>query len=226
MSANKIQEVEVKGVVPLADASPSLCFAFANLSFLFWAAMMGFFGPNTALLLGCCQLGVYGCYHISSSMLIKRGAAWDGNVFMIFASMFAGCGGLLNVTTGICGYLGVPIATQLPGILWLSSGIILMLLCPGVRRGPAAGFLFYVAGGIGLILQGLCTLGLIPMGPLYIVSAWCFFVAGVLGIWVVTGTMYSYIGTHISLGRPLFKEKAQAASARARDKVAEEQGAY
>ena len=200
--------VTVEGKQTIADSSPSLCFAFAVLSFLFWGGILGKFGDNSSsvtLLLGCCQLGVYCVYHLSSALLLKAGQAWDGNLFMIFAGMFAGCGGLLNVTTGICGYLGLEVATQLPGVLWFLSGIMLFFLCPGVRKGPAAGFLFYIFGGVGLTIQGLCTLQLIPMDGFYQFAAWCFFIAGSLGLWVVVSTMYSYKGVNVTLGRPLFK---------------------
>lgn len=199
------QLVEVVGHPQIGEPSAPLCFAFANLSFLFWGNLLGIFGPDAGLLAGCCQLGVFVCYHLCAQDLYKNGDAWNGSIFMIFASMFGGVGGLTNVATAIAGYAGVPVSPTLTGVIWFICGFLLLVLLPAVRKDPAATFLFYLAGGLGLALQGLAQLDVIPTDPCYTIAAWCFFCAGVLGILVCVSTFYSFRNVNIPLGRPLFK---------------------
>lgn len=199
-----VQCVEVVKRPLLGEPSAPLCFAFANLSFLFWGGLLGIFGPDTGLLSGCVQLGVFACYHICAQDLFKNGDAWNGSIFMIFASMFGGVGGLTNVATAIAGYAGVPVSPTLTGIIWFICGFLLLVLLPAVSKDPAATFLFYLAGGLGLALQGLTQMGITPL-VCNTVAAWCFFAAGVLGVLVCVSTFYSFRGVNVPLGRPLFR---------------------
>ena len=199
-------EVIVTAKPELAYPGPSLAFVFTNLSFLFWANLMGFLGDGAGLAIGAIQLGVFGTYLSCSLVLYKRGAAFEGNVFMVFAAFFGGAGSLLNIFGAIAHHVGMPIADSAGGICWLLCGVFLIAILPGARKSPKAGFLFYVFGGVGLVLMGLLTLGIIA-GVWGKIVAWLLFGAGACGLCVTISGMNSFEGVNNMppLGKPFFK---------------------
>jgi len=197
-------DVTLKADERIGNPAGTLCFMFATLSFLFWANMMGFLGPDAQIVLGLIQLGVYGAYHICSQDLYKIGAGFDGTVFMIFAAMFAGVGGLMNVGGAICAFVGMPFSAVTPGVIWLMSGLILLLVLPSAAKSPLVGFLFYIFGGVGLVLMGLLVLGF--LGAEFVQPiAWLLFCAGACGLLVSVATMNGFNGINIPLGPVISK---------------------
>lgn len=206
-----MNEKENIAVTISADSKPAyagatLAFSFTNLSFLFWAALLGFLGENASFTIGIIQLGVLAIYTIGAVLLLKSGNAFEGNVFLIFAGFFAGVGGLTNVSGAIAANLGWGFCITAPGICWILCGVFLLAVLPAVRTSPKAGFIFYIFGGIGLIVMGLTTLELIP-AAWNTVAAWSFFVAGVCGLFVTVSVMNDFCGVKNfpPLGKPFFK---------------------
>ncbi len=198
------QDVRVTANPAPADSSATLCVIFSTLSILFWANLLGLLGTDAQIVLGLVQLGVIPAYHICSQNLFKNGMAFEGNIFMIFAALFGGVGGLLNTGEALCEWLGIPFSSITPGVVWLVSGIVIIASMPGARYNNKAGFLFYVFGGVGLVLMGLMVIGALPafIKPLV---AWLLFGAGICGYASFFSTMNGYKGVHIPLGKPFFK---------------------
>lgn len=205
MEENK-REVSVTVKPELGYAGPTLCFNFTNLSFLFWAGMLGFLGDGATLPLGCIQFGIFTSYVIGSVVLLKRGADFEGNVFFIFASFFGGAAGLLNIIGPIAHYAGIPFSDRAPGICWLLCGILLFGILPSAKYNPLLGFLFYIFGGAGLFCNGLMTLEILKGALINGFIAWCFFAAGVCGLCICISTMNGFEGIQNfpPIGKALF----------------------
>lgn len=198
------KEITVKTSPDMGHSGATLCFLFAVLSFLFWGSMLGIFGEGTLLVVGIVQLGVFPAYHICAQNLLKQGHAFDGNVFMIFGALFALVGGALNVASVFTEMAGVPFSNTAPGLVWLLSGILLLLILPGARKSPLISFILYICGGLGLTIMGLVMLGIAPV-ELNLVVGWLFFGAGTCGLLCCLSAMNGFSGINIPLGKPLFK---------------------
>lgn len=203
-SVQSTEPQEVKTVPSMAYAGGLLCFIFSSLCFLFWGNMLGFWGDGAGLAIGCIQLGVFAAYHMCSQDLFIQGNAFEGNVYMVFAALFGGVGGLVNIGSSIAHFVGVPFSDTAVGIVWLLSGLLLILILPGARKNPKVGFLFYIFGGVALTLMGLATMGLIPVSTMPVI-AWLIFVVGALGFYVCIATMNGFGGVSMPLGKPFFK---------------------
>lgn len=201
---------DIKTVVVRADESSTpysagaLCFFFSALCFLFWANMMGFLGPDTTLALGCAQLGVFGAYLWGAKNLFKMNNGFEGNVYLIFAALFGGVGGLTNVLGPFAATLGIPMAASAAGLVYLLSGILLLLLIPCAVKFPKVGFFFYITGGIAMTLNGLISVGLLSMAFLP-VCAWFIFAVGALAFYFCLSAMFAFVGKNIPLGEPFSK---------------------
>lgn len=169
--------------------------------------MLGLLGEGGSLAIGCIQLGVFGTYLSCSIILYKRGQAFDGTVFMVFAAFFGGAGSMLNIGQAIAEFHGVPFSTSAPGMCWLLCGIFCLAILPSCKKLPKAGFLFYLLGGIALSLLGLLVLGVLSAPWFTPVIAWLLFGVGVTGIFITINTMNSFEGVinFPPLGKPFFK---------------------
>ncbi len=209
MNENKqVNEVVVTATPEFGYPGATLAFIFTNLSFIFWANLMGFLGDGAGLAIGAIQCGVFGGYICGSIILLKKGLAFEGNVFMVFASFFGGVGGLTNIIGAVAHFVGMPFSNAVPGICWLLCGVFLIAILPGTRTAPKAGFLFYIFGGVGLIFMGLLTLGVLGGSVWTQIIAWSLFGAGVCGLFVTISTMNGLggVANMPPLGKPFFKE--------------------
>lgn len=190
----------------IAYAGATLAFCFTNFSYIFWAALLGFLGEGTGLAIGVIQVGVLGIYMAGAILLLKNGEAFEGNIFLIFAGFFGGAGGLSNIFGDLAAHWGMPFSGATAGVCWILSGILLLAVLPAVRKNPKTGFLFYIFGGIGLIVMGLTTLGILSAGW-NTVAAWSFFIAGTCGLIVTISVMNGFMGVNNCppLGKPFFK---------------------
>ena len=197
-------EVAVKGIVEMGHSGATLCFLFAVLSFLFCGSMLGLYGEGTTLVVGIVQLGVFPAYHICAQNLLKQGLAFDGNVFMIFGALFALVGGALNVTGVFLDMAGIAFSSSAQGVVWLLSGILLLLILPGARKSPLVSFILYICGGLGLTIMGLVMIGIAPVEFNMVVGV-LFAGAGTCGFLCCLSAMNGFTGINIPLGKPLFK---------------------
>ena len=200
-SAVEPQTVVVERSPHLGYTGTAICFIFGMLCFLFWGNMLGLFGPDAGIVIGFAQLGVFAAYHICAKGLYDNGLDFDGTIFMLFAALFGGVGGLFSVGGALCHYFGVPYNDMVPGVVWVLSGFLLLACIPAVVKQPKCGCLFYVFGGLGLFLMGLVTLGVAPAEVLT-VAAWSVFAAGVLGVYVALSGLYGFAGLNLPLGKP------------------------
>jgi hypothetical protein len=201
---NEVIIIEQKGVPGNAPSGASVCFIFSNLSFLFWANLMGYLGDGAGFAIGIIQLGVFVTYHVAASLLFTRGEAFDGNIFMVFATFFGGVGGATNIASAICAAKGIPFDNSVVGICWIMCGIFLLGILPGCKKSPWTVFVLYLLAGIGLFIMGLITLGIVGMSMVPI-TAWLLFAVGALGLYLTLSTMNSFMNINIPLGKPLFK---------------------
>lgn len=198
------KEIAVKGIAEMGHSGATLCFLFAVLSFLFGGSMFGLYGEGATLVIGIVQLGVFPAYHICAQNLLKQGFAFDGNVFMIFGALFALVGGILNVVGVFAGDFGLAFSSSAQGIVWLLSGLFLLLILPGARKSPLVSFVLYICGGLGLTIMGLVMMGILPAVCNMAVGA-LFFGAGICGLLCSLSAMNGFTGINIPLGKPLFK---------------------
>lgn len=182
----------------------TVCFIFTNLCFLFWANLLGILGGGAALAIGLIQLGMVIAYHLAASKVFVRGQAFDGNIFLIFATFFGGVGGLSNIATAIAPIIGIPYEGTAVGYCWVMCGIFLIAILPACLKSPWVVFVLYALAGLALLLLGLVIIGILNAG-LSTSIGWMLFAVGVLGLYMTLSGMYSFVGMNLPLGRPLKK---------------------
>ena len=195
---------EVK-IVSCADPSPYITFAFACIAFAFWANSMGWLGTDATLAIGVMQLGFYGIYHVGTQKLSDTGNLFATNIYGIFAGAFAGVGGLSNVAAALCAHFGIPFCGAVSGIVFIASGILLLVLLPAVAHAPKTNFFVFLGGGIGCVGFGAISCGLLP-GTSAVIFGWSLLVCGIAGMINVFEAFFSCFGMKVPTGKPFVKE--------------------
>lgn len=191
-----------------ADSTPYVTFTFCILCLVFWANCVGYLGEGATLAIGMCQLGCYGVYHMGTSRLTDTGNLFGTNIYGVFACVFAGIGGLANVTAGICSVVNVPFDGRVASLSYVLSGVLLLVFVPAMLRMAKTDFLIFLFGGIGVTGCGLVGLGILPeLLPLY---GWALLICGAAGFINVLKSLFSCYGVTISTGTPFLKDKKSA----------------
>lgn len=192
-----------------ADSTPYVTFTFCILCLVFWANCVGLLGEGATLAIGMCQLGCYGVYHMGTARLTDTGNLFGTNIYGVFACVFAGIGGLANVTMAICEVLKVPFDGRVGSLAYLLSGVLLLVFVPPMLRMAKTDFLIFLFGGIGVTGCGVAGLGFMPeLVPFY---GWSLLICGAAGFINVLNSLFSCYGIQIPKGEPFLKEKESQA---------------
>lgn len=189
----------------MADASPTIVFIFSMLCVMFWAQFAGVCSAETTLFLGLIQLACWPSYLIGSSVVLSRGDAVSGNIYLIFATCFGGIGGLVNLFTYLCGVFGWPLDNSIVGITWIWAGIATLAITICIRKAPLVGFLVFFLAVFQLEIMGFVTLGVLTAPIWTAIAKWLCLIIGLGGFYVSLAGLLSFSGITLPQGKPLIK---------------------
>lgn len=170
----------------IADTSPAITFIFCLITLLFWAMYRGII-PAAAgsLTIGIIQLALFPPYLVCATLLFKRGDMFGGIIYMIFAALFGGVGGLFNVTIFLASWFGFSgyLATIGLGLAFGLSAVIIVPYCyVALRTAPAAGSIMFICADLFLFLYLFMSLGWLGAGWA-VACEWLALAIVVLGMW-------------------------------------------
>lgn len=179
-------------------------FIFAMLSFVFWASMTGRFSDGA--LLGCAliQLGSYATFLISSYIFMHRSQGFAGGLNLVFATCFAGVGGLLNLGAYFCSLYKLPFDGKPGAVVFLVCGLLLLITLPAIKDVPWIGFITNVLSAVGLIIDSFTVFGFLPSIGIS-VAGWIFCAIGVLCFYTDIVLFCGESNIKLPLGKSLFK---------------------
>lgn len=166
----------------LGDPSPAMTFIFTMITGLFWAWFAGVYRGSVFLPIGVVQLACFPAYLIGAIIFYQRGESLLGIVFTIFATLFGGIGGLLNVVThfGIIYNWGLDASVSAIPFIW--GGISMIPVCYILRKIPLLTLLVYINVAVFLIVYGLVTLAVLP-ASLLVACKWMALFIAVAGLY-------------------------------------------
>ncbi len=198
----------------LGDPGASLTFIFTMLSMCIWGTYAGIYTGPTGVALGVVQLACFPSYLIGAVLYFKKGDSLNGSIFLIFATLFGGVNGLLNITVGLFELLELPICTQLAVIpnLWGAVTLIPMLIA--IRsQASATTFLCFTSVVIFLILMGMVDFSLLPAQETNQVIQWLCLFTAVSGLYTVINSLLRFGGCKpLPEGKPLFRQNDKGAN--------------
>ena len=202
----KVTEVKFSHI---ATAAPTICIIFTCLCFMFWANLLGFFGPGAGLTIGLTQLGMFGAYLGGSLLGLKSGDGMNGNGFLIFACFFGGVGAATNIGGYIAEQLGAPYCPEVTGCMYIVLGIFLILgFVVATSRTSITDFGIFFFVGVGVLLLGLYMIGALGSSDLGAkIVAWLLFADGVFEMWCGINVIWGFVGMTPHFGPALIKRK-------------------
>jgi hypothetical protein len=166
----------------IGDPLSAMLFIFALITILYWASFAGVFKGKAELVVGLIQLACFPGYTIGATLFYLKGDTVSGTIFMIFATMFAGVGGVANIATHFSNINGWGLDGTVTALPYLFSGIILIPFCAMMRKVPIIQLLMFVDATIFLIIFPLVVLGFLP-ATLFVVLKWMLLFLGVTVIY-------------------------------------------
>lgn len=189
----------------MADASTTIVFIFTMLCMMFWGQFSGFLSPETGLFLGLIQLACWPGYLIGSTIVLSRGDAISGNIYLIFSTCFGGIGGLVNLFTYLAGIWGWPADPSIVGITWIWAGLITLGATICIRKSPWVGFMVFLLAVFQLEIMGFVTLGILTAPVWSEIAKWLCLIIGIGGFYTAFAGLLAHAGINLPQGRPLFK---------------------
>ncbi len=176
----------------IGDPTIAITFLFTMITILYWGMFQGILKNNTILIIGLTQLACFPGYIIGSIIYFVRGDALNGSVYMIFATLFAGVGGLANIATyvGVLNGLGLDGSVSSMAFLW--GGLALIPVCIVKRKEPILPLSMFVVATLFLIVYPLVVLGYLPL-TLMVVVKW-------MALWIAVEGLYSLMSGIMILG--------------------------
>lgn len=188
-----------------ADASPTIVFIFTMLCMMFWAQFAGICSAETTLFLGLIQLGCWPSYLIGSHIVLSRGDAVSGNIYLIFATCFGGIGGLVNLFTYLSGVFGWLADNSIVGITWIWSGIATLAATICIRKSPWVGFMVFLLAVFQLEIMGFVTIGILTAPIWTEIAKWLCLIIGIGGFYTMLSGLLTYGGIYLPQGKTIFK---------------------
>lgn len=197
----KVQEMPAKP----GDPGATMLFIFTMLTIMFLGIYTDYFGPQAGFLTGVIQLTCFPAYLFGGIWFTVKGDSTNGNVFLIFATCFGGIGGISNLLCypPIAASLGLT-DVSIFQFVWLWSGVSLLPVVLGMRKGPWMPFVVFGLGMVELVLMGLIGLGFLPTAFNIAVMV-CFVIVGFGGFYISLAQLAAHGGMNWPLGKPLFK---------------------
>ena len=188
--------------VESVGASPetTLGMIFTVLAMLTWGTSTGIVSGDARLAFGLISLAVFPSYLVAQHELLKTGNGFAGNIFGIFCCFFAAVAGVSNILSWASTEFGLPFPAEVGGILWTVVGAeLFFLLIPLWKHGTVMVFAQILMSGIGLVMNGLVGLGILP--PVCcVVAGWLFFAIGLEQLYFVGSSHIAFMGVNLPQG--------------------------
>ena len=183
----------------------ALTFIFTMLAMLTWADYMGFFTGPVYLVKGLVELACYIPYLIGAVLFFLKGDTVNGTIYLIFATLFGGVGGFLDLAYAASELLEFEVCRQMAAIpyFWGALSMVPMIISVRKTASPVS-ILCYVCADSFLTLMLPAAFGIFSE-PLNAVVAWLNLAVGITG-------MYTLISGLLAAGgcRPLPEGKPAA----------------
>lgn len=191
----------------IGNPSPALTFIFSMLTIVFWGSSQGLYSGQATMAIGIVQLACYFPYMILAVIHYIRGDTLNGSVFMIFAALFGGVGGGLNLAAGIGELKGFVLAPEISAIPYFCSALSVVPLIISIRKqASAVCFLCFSAVVIFLSLPMFVTYGLLPAAGTNLVIKYLYLFVAVTGFYTMVNALLAAGGCKtMPEGKPLFK---------------------
>lgn len=146
----------------LGDPGPALTFIFTMLTMEFWGINAGIFTGPTMISVGVVQLACFIPYLIGAILFFLKGDSVNGNIFLIFATIFGGVGGFCNTIIGFANIMDWPICTQMTALPYIMGGISIFPTLWVIRKAAdKVTVICYLAAAFFLTLTGLVSLNIL-----------------------------------------------------------------
>lgn len=176
----------------------ALTFIFTMLAMITWADYMGFFVGPVYLVKGLVELACYIPYLIGAVLFFLKGDTVNGTIYLIFATLFGGVGGFLDLAYTASDLLGFEVCRQMAAIPYFWGALAMLPMIVSVRKtaGPVS-ILCYICATSFLTLMLPAAFGILSE-PLNAVISWLNLAVGITG-------MYTLISGLLAAGgcRPL-----------------------
>lgn len=188
------------------DPGPALTFIFTMLTMEFWGIQAGIFNGPTMLSVGLVQIACFIPYLIGAILFFIRGDSVNGNIFLIFATLFGGVGGFCNTMIGFGDIIGWPICKQMTALPYILGGLsIFPVLWVNRKTADKVTTICYLAAAFFLSLSGLVSLNILS-GSWSPVIQWLSLTVVVTGFYnCFNGLLVCGGSRGIPVGKPFYK---------------------
>ncbi|MEK3905294.1 hypothetical protein [Paenibacillus sp. FSL R7-0179] len=190
----------------LGNPGPALTFIFTMLTMEFWGIYAGIFTGPTIMAVGMVQIACFIPYLIGAILYYCKGDSTNGNVFLIFATLFGGVGGLTNITIGVSEIMGWPISTQMTALPFILGGIsILPVVWINRASADKVTVICYMAAACFLTFTGLVSLNILNT-HWNLLLQWLGLIVTITGLYsCINGLLLGGRSRGIPVGKPFFK---------------------
>lgn len=157
--------------------------------------------------IGIVQLACYIPYMILAVIYYLKNDTLNGSVFMIFATLFGGVGGGINIVAGIGELEGFVLSPEISAIPYFCSALSVLPLLISVRKQASAiSFFCFSAVVIFLSLPMFVTYGILPAKETNLVIKYLYLFVAVTGFYTMFNGLLAAGGCKtLPEGKPLFK---------------------
>ena len=157
----KVEVVEVKGLIPLGNIGGGLGFGYASLCTAFAANAFGLCNAaGFSVAIGVVLIGFFIVYLVGGCYHLKQGNTLLGSIFLAFSVAFGLYGGAVNIAGTVCAALGIPCDFTIAAFANLLAGGYLLVLLPAMKGFTKVDFCCFLFSGTGVVSFGLVGLGL------------------------------------------------------------------
>ncbi len=107
----------------IGNAGSALTFIFTMITMCIWGIYAGIYTGPATLAVGIVQFACFIPFMVGALLFYFKGDSLNGNAFLIFATLFAGVGGLSNIFLGFAEIFGWQMSNQLTCIPFIWGGI-------------------------------------------------------------------------------------------------------
>lgn len=191
----------------IGNSGVAITWIFTLLTMEFWGIYAGIFTGPTTLAVGTVQIACFAPYLIGSIAAFNAGDDVNGNAFLIFSTAFGGIGGFCNVLAGLAEIFGWEICTQMTGIPFIWTGIIIFPISWIIRKtADAVTQVCYLCAAFFLALGGFVTIGVLNAPFWAVIIKWLGLVTALTGFYAsISGMLVCGGCKGLPSGKPFFK---------------------
>lgn len=171
-----------------ANATPAGLVALAVACFCFFALLSGKVQGSATMLIGCWLIGGFVVQLIVGLLDLKSGNMTGGNTFLYFSAFFMLVSGAEMIVKTLCAANNIAFDSTVDGWAWLCLTLVVMLWTPAFFKVPNVLTLIVLCLDFALPFVTLKDMGILE-ASLYVIPAYGFLAAGVLGIYLSGATI-------------------------------------